>query len=87
MEQPEKVKKPKKINHENEQALKSFLPLSKKKIYHEDLLKTGLLPWKSWKTTERRMKNESFPAHWDGTRWYFKIEEIEAWFKRINKAA
>lgn len=82
-----KAKKPKKQDPAKDEALKSFVPLAKKKIYHEDLLKTGLLPWTSWKTTERRMKNDSFPGHWDGSRWYFKIDEVESWFKRINKAA
>lgn len=60
---------------------------SKRKIYHDELLETGLVPWKTWKTTERKMKADGFPGHWDGGRWFFVLEEVEAWFKRIDKKA
>jgi len=53
-----------------------------KKMYHDELLKSGLVPWKSWKTTERKIKNENFPAHFDGGRWSFSSDEISIWWKQ-----
>ena len=54
----------------------------KKRVYHNELLKMGLVPWTSTKTTMRRVKNDGFPGTWDGGRWCFNIDEVQAWFKK-----
>lgn len=54
----------------------------KKRIYHDEVLKLGLVPWSSWKTTKRKIENENFPAYYDGGEWSFDPKEIENWFKQ-----
>lgn len=58
-----------------------------KKIYHDELLKSGEIPWTSWKTTKRKIESEGFPAHYDGGRWCFVIREIRIWWKKRNVTA
>lgn len=42
----------------------------------------NVLPWKTWKTTAKKIKEEGFPAYHEDNRYYFEVEEVEIWFKK-----
>jgi hypothetical protein len=51
-------------------------------ITHNELLKSGVVPWKSKKTTHRMIKSESFPHYKARGRLYFNREQIVKWWKK-----
>ena len=54
----------------------------KKRVTFAEIKELGILPWDSWKTTKRKIKNESFPAYCESNHYYFDLDEIEIWFKK-----
>lgn len=55
--------------------------MHKKRVNHHELMALGIVQWTSWKTTERKIKNDGFPAYFDGGRWSFDPKEVEGWIK------
>jgi hypothetical protein len=59
-----------------------------KRVYHDYLIKNKIVPWTSWRTTLRRIKEDGFPAYQiTDEKWCFDLEEVELWFKQHKKTA
>ena len=52
-----------------------------------ELVNSDLVPWKTMDTIRKKVREEGFPAYYDGGRYYFDPEKIERWFKRREVVA
>lgn len=55
---------------------------TKRRINFKQLIEMNALPWKSWRTTKRKIDGEGFPAYYESGHYYFDPIEVENWFKR-----
>lgn len=58
---------------------------NKRRVTHDQLIEMGLIPWKSKRTTKRRIQSDAFPAYFSG-QWYFDPKEVEIWWKKRKTA-
>lgn len=57
------------------------MEIKKKRVTYKELVEGGLIPWKCWRTTKRKIQNENFPAYYDG-QWFFDPKEVDMWWKK-----
>ena len=55
---------------------------AKSRVSFKKIVEMGILPWTSWKTTKRKIVEDSFPAYFENGHYSFVPEEIEMWFKK-----
>jgi hypothetical protein len=54
----------------------------KKKITFKQLLETGIMPYTSWNTYLKLIKEDGFPVTKIGANYFFDVKEIELWLKK-----